>query len=78
METEPNLSSTSQGMVVALWSREEGSTHWSVPKWMKKHCNYEKTKATERMKANAEVNTIKGCEKKDKVKRKGHTRWQEV
>lgn len=35
VEAEPHLPSTSQGMVIALWSRKEGATHWSVPRWRK-------------------------------------------
>lgn len=41
MEAEPNFPPTSQRMVIALWSREEGSTHRSVPEWGKKSSNYE-------------------------------------
>lgn len=35
METEPNLPPTPEGMVVALWSREEGTPHRSVPRGRK-------------------------------------------
>lgn len=31
MKTEPDLSSSSQRMVIALWSGEERAAHWSVP-----------------------------------------------
>lgn len=36
METKPNFPPTSQRMVVAFWSREEGSAHWSVPRCRKR------------------------------------------
>lgn len=35
METEPDLPSTSQRMVIALWSRKERSPHGGVPFWRK-------------------------------------------
>lgn len=33
VEAKPHLPSTSQGMVIALWSRKEGAAHRSVPRW---------------------------------------------